>query len=613
VRSKGSSPSALRRFLTLATDRTALGWQTTVLAFLAYVGLWLRAVIDEGTPVFTSAALGVIAGALILQWLVLWVSMYAFLQRSWWLRHVVVRALFFVIVIVMSGFAVTRGIAVMQPSGWGDAIAQETAGMWFQRAGIFLVIAAAWSAVQTYRRTLAHQRMLQSSLEIARDTAMAEVEMQRADVVQQATDMFHASLDNISAGEPASQSLRSLARDQIRPLSHELATSLPPFRPEYPNASPTTSFWTVVEEVTRRPIIQPILMAAAVTFLFFWQSVSTQPPEAVSQSRNEAGGQGVTVTFDLESFLVSIAFLVAIFLSTWLVGIAFIRLTRWRALSRPKFVRVLWVLFTPLLMALAVRAIVQLLVNLPGIPSTFFSSTAVRLAIVLPIFFIAYLLLLIRTVAQLFTVSQERQEMLTAQLSWEVARAKDTLLQERKFLATALHGPLQSTISAVAMAVDEAERAGKDPDPVWQHARERLTASIGALALGPPQQRRLIDESRTISDTWDGVCDVSLTIPPEAEERLAGDWVGVGTTIDVLTDAVANAVVHGNAKHVTAEIQVVGDAMVQVLVQDDGEPAETVPTSGLGTSHLGEVAIAWNREFTPAGTRLEVLLPAQTV
>ena len=580
---------ALRRILSAATDRRGLSAPVTVATLVAYIALALLAA--NGQTVargLFDAAVGV-----ALQWLLLWAAHTVLLHRSWITRHVYLRTLLVTALVLIAG------------------ITSPAEGP--QRVVAFLIITALWTQLDDYRNGLAGQRAVQVQLQRERSLGIERVQEQRLDVVRRIEEMLQTGLFALQDGRDTSSALKELARQQIRPLSHELAQALPAYRPERPAVAKPSPWRQVLERIVAKPLTRPVLMAAAVTVLFIQQTgelvgSGTHADPDISRLQEQSG---LVVSVDLGSLLSSFAFLALVFVATWATAHATNRLARTTLLTSTLAMRIAWTIFTPFVLALVVQVAVQLLWVIPGRAVELSNDLGQRLLLVLPIFIIASLLLLLRLIAELFNAAQRDRALLNAELAWEIARANETLAQERRFLSTALHGPLQSTISAIAMSLDSPAVSDQSMDERWAAARERLAGLVRDLADGPPQRRDFASECNEIISTWAGVCDVHIDVAPAAAEQLALDWVSAGTASDLLVEAVSNAVVHGQATRVDVAVSTAGAATLEIVVTDNGQGAapEVGASTGLGSAQLDEVALSWERTFSESGTTLHVVLP----
>ena len=611
-------PSGATRLLRLASDRRDIGWQVTVIASVVYLAIWLRDIVASPTGLLAPASLAVVALVIAGQWLLLWLVRRAFLDGPWWVRHPLPATIAVAVVVVLASALVAMLARLAGATPGSGILAEESWAIWGQRVLAFLVVTAAWAAIDDYRTALAREQALREQLTRARDEGIAQVEAQRAEVVTRVDEMFRASLEQIERGADAAIALDRLARDRIRPLSHDLAGAMPAYRPEAPPVVLRPRWQVVLDAVTEGSVIRPLLMAALVTFFFMWTTFSTQtssaptaPPElgrAPDPPDALADSGGFAVTVDWGSLLQSFGYLALVFVTTWALGAVAVRLSRRNLPRLRRAWQVFWVLITPVIMAVVVEVVLYAAFDLSGLGSTADLGLAQRIVVVTPIFVIALLILAVRAVAGTFAAMQDEQRLLTAQLEWEVARTGETLTQERRVLATALHGPMQSSVAAAAMTIEAAERRGEGREAAWTEAERGLLASIGALAAGPSTRRDLAADLEGIQHTWRGLSEVVVHLDAECATRLAHDWVAAGTLADLVTEAVANAVMHGRAQHVWVHIGMGGPASVRVWVDDDGSGPGS-GESGLGSQHLDEVALEWSREATGGGTRLAVTIP----
>lgn len=574
-----------KRFLTFAVDRRATSWQVMLPTAIVFFVLG-----------FVS---GAIAAALL--WLLLAAAHRTVLRTVFAQRH------------PMMGVLVTFTLTAL--ASWrADLVTGRTpfVGGWFTRTAFVMLVTAVWSSLDDYRRGLAEERALRAALAATRSDGAHRVQKQRDDVVRRVAEMLDETLDDIDDTLAASGHLRSLARERIRPLSHELAKALPAYEPVRAAAPVATPWRAVAMNILGVPVIRPFAMAALVTFMFVLATTTivTGSPDVVTTGVDQPiDSTGLGVSVDLAGMLWSLFFLALIFVSTWLVGIIAVRSTR-RLLPTLSLVgRVAAVLLEVLLMAFVVQVIIELAYIAPG-ATTEIDHVADRLLVGLPIFVIAFLILLVRTVTGLFTSVQRRERDLTAELAWESARAHETLAQERQFLATAIHGPLQSTVAAAAMGLEEARRLGEDPAQAWTRAEAQLVAAVRALADGPPERRDLAREIAAMTNTWAGLCEVEIDIQDSLQEALSRDWVSAGTVSDLLSEAIANAVMHGEATRIRIGVAAGEGSTLQMVVVNDGHGPEPDADQGLGSRQLDEMSIRWWREATDDETRLEVVLPA---
>jgi len=601
MRTKAASPPAekggWRTFLALATDPWMLSAPALALTSLAYLVLAAWSALANESSLLGALVTTVVA--LILQVLLLWGSFRGFLGRDWWNRHLVTRATYVVLVVLISG-GLSR--ALNRAIGDEDLARVETAGMWFQRAGALLLITAGWTALDSYRRSLAREQDLQEQLRESRAVAVQTVEQQRRDVIERIREMLDEALQ-----EPATFNQRSLdrVRERIRILSHELQGAAPSYQPRMPRSLAPPGWRVVAKSVLSRPIIQPVLMALTVTIFFFAQTVST---DVSSVPTAPTDGEGLQVSVDMGSFAVSLAYLVVVFFVTWAVSVLAIRLTGPRLPRLSLGARAVWVLATPVLLAVVVQVVIEVAYVVPGFAGNLDDALTARLLTTIPIFLIAALIVVVRAVGGLFTVAQVNQRELTEQLQWQVARANETLVQERRHLSLQVHGPLQSTVASVSLALQEAGH-GEDSGSSETRAREKIAEVVDRLELGPVKQRSLASEIGLLRSTWAGVCDIEVDADPQVLKAIDADWISAGTVADVLIESVANAAVHGGASRVRIAMTLLNVRTVLVEVENNGALQSHEAGGGLGSRMLDDVSVAWQLDDTTEGIVLKVWLP----
>ena len=182
-------------------------------------------------------------------------------------------------------------------------------------------------------------------------------------------------------------------------------------------------------------------------------------------------------------------------------------------------------------------------------------------------------------------------------------------------LSRALHGPVQSAVTAAAIRLDEASRQGVVEQDVVDTVRTQLLDVLDVLAEPNTAIATVEHGIARIVGTWQDVCKVDVRVDPDVAAALDADVVARACILDVVTDAVSNAVRHGGADLVDLALDRDGDGDgdgdgLRLVVADNGTPQPGPAGRGLGTALLEECAIEWELiRGTQVGHRLVACFP----
>lgn len=190
------------------------------------------------------------------------------------------------------------------------------------------------------------------------------------------------------------------------------------------------------------------------------------------------------------------------------------------------------------------------------------------------------------------------QVLRTHQLQWFHQRA----------LARALHGPVQSAVTAAALRLADAQPDGVPRPELVDGVHEDLVRVLDVLSAPEREVLSLETSLSRVVGIWEGLCDITVDVDPVVAGTIEHDAVTRALVIDIITDATANAVRHGRAGSVSIRVSA-GGGVVRVVVADDGTPGATPGLQGLGSALLNDCAQEWVFTDTGAGHELIVNLP----
>jgi hypothetical protein len=500
-------------------------------------------------------------------------------------------------IFIIIAMAVITGLAFGSASyinGW--------ALIW--RITMTFLITAMVGRLYLLANTLRQEKQAQETLRELTKESTDSLQLQRLNLIDEINEIMNDALAGAASNsQRASRQLKAFAQEFLRPLSHDVSRddSLVHrlLRPR-----PTVSSWIdVANAVSSRPALKPWLMAASVV-LAFWVATAQLAEEApvdVSEAT------GVNVIVEIDSLLVALAVLTIIFLVTALSSLL---LQKWLVAVLPRLrlgVRLLLLFLAPIMIAIFVEIAIQILYVTPGFSENISSNFLDRLWFAIPIVAIAFIVVAIRAIGEIFASAERRAIQVTSDLSWELTRLQCIYAQEQQFFATQLHGPLQSIAASASMRVANVSPGTHEWDSALSEIRSDFTEAVEQLAAGPEGARNISTEMEKLRRTWTGVCDVELRAEGDVLQTLDADWVAAGVVMDICIEAVANAAIHGKAKIVRIEMGWVGDEVLQIDVTNDGSTEITSPP-GLGSQTLDRMAISWSREVVEAGLRLRVVL-----
>ncbi len=230
------------------------------------------------------------------------------------------------------------------------------------------------------------------------------------------------------------------------------------------------------------------------------------------------------------------------------------------------------------------------------------ARTLVALTLVIPLFAIP--LALGRAATLQRDAVLEELRAVDDMLARRVARLGMVQWSQQRELARALHGPVQAVVAAGAHRLRSAQAA--------QSAEVSTKLRADLLEILDPARRESGGVGwevgvRRVSATWEGIADVIIAATSAALRSMHDDPVVTAIALEIITEAVSNAVRHGRAAVITGEVAV-RDGDLWIRVADDGGGAGGAG-SGIGTEVLRECSLTWNRVSHVTGTELLVTLP----
>ena len=202
--------------------------------------------------------------------------------------------------------------------------------------------------------------------------------------------------------------------------------------------------------------------------------------------------------------------------------------------------------------------------------------------------------------------TEERLAGVLAELAAAEARRRQVLRHEYQTVGRLLHGEVQGSLLAIARRLEEAaplppaERAAAVDD-----AAEQLHRLVDRIRDGADARWTADRALADVVALWSGVADVRVDCAPAVLARIDAAPATRTTLIDVVAEAVTNAVRHGEAQAIAIRIVPYGDDRLVVEVEDDGRSAGR-GAPGMGTQLFDAVSPAWSLDVGEAGARLRI-------
>lgn len=442
-----------------------------------------------------------------------------------------------------------------------------------------LVTAYVVNTLRERHRELTTLLEARDQLEQARNDAESAVQARNEALVQQVRTVMDSELATLASQEPTAvvAQLQRTATDVVRPLSHELATSFAEReRPETPRMPIQVGWRRLVGEAFLEQPLRPGLTVVLLSGIWISAAVVFVPIR-----------WALTVTLPLIAGVLALGnvALRQVLLRLWPLG------------------RVIVVFAACLVVGAMVWAVVRLLAG------DWPSAEAISLAAGFYVTSVSAAMAVVSGVlAGRATLLQDTAEAVD-DLRLQVLRTRQLQWFHQRALARALHGPVQSAVTAAALRLTDEARTGTLSAQLVERVHSDLIDVVDVLNAPDDKVVSLDDSLSRLAGTWEGVCAVTPVVGEGVAAAVASDLVTRACVIDIVTDAVSNAVRHGKARTVRVELGIHEDRLT-ITVTDDGEAPVSGAGSGLGTALLNECAVAWSLSQETSGHVLSAVLLA---
>ena len=217
---------------------------------------------------------------------------------------------------------------------------------------------------------------------------------------------------------------------------------------------------------------------------------------------------------------------------------------------------------------------------------------------------VAYLLLLERNVAA------TRQQLSATQRRFEETRQR--YIQRnwilRRDWSYLLHGRVQSALAASLVRL---ELPNLSDETLVDAIAADLVRARDAIAAGPTDEVDLFARLDELDALWQGICDISVEVDPEVRGVVTTQPTLQFALNEILTEAVSNAVRHGDASSLRIHLTQAQGNAINLQVMNDGFAPTVADEASLGSTMMDELTLTWSlaHDVERAETMLTAVVP----
>lgn len=167
----------------------------------------------------------------------------------------------------------------------------------------------------------------------------------------------------------------------------------------------------------------------------------------------------------------------------------------------------------------------------------------------------------------------------------------------RRNTAWVLHGPVQSSLMAAALALND----GATPKVSISDLADNIEQAVDSLRTGRSSRLSFEAALEEIAKVWSRSAQVTWLAATEAQQLMDSDEDTRDCIVEIVREAVSNAVRHGTAKRVQIEVELHGPSKVGIKICDDGSGDTGLGKPGLGSAMLDQISLSWSRTNNDQG------------
>lgn len=492
-----------------------------------------------------------------------------------------------VILVVFEGTAIARALVFdslvvgfeMSPD---DQLLSRIYASQFNIFVAGLIVSSLVSMARDFSESNQKLAMTIDDLRSSQETLEARFRDRRLTLVSSIRSQLDASLSQLTGMNMASdaRSLTSLIDDVVRPISHRLGREFTSGSDEAPPPpSPAIRWPTVLRYSLESNPIHAV-------WLSLWTAFITLQVIAAS-----AGPHFWPAYFSAVSGF-----------ALWFTIARYV----WQRLHGPLAAPARGVVFSALMLAtpLVVNPPLQLAFGLP------FFTLRVVISAALYFLVMAWALALVLAVSRLLTSTNRELLVATQQLRRQLIADNVNARHFEQAVSQVLHGPIQDAIAASLKRIQSLPEDASSTTSEGAIIREHIDGALQLLDESPSTYYSVDDAIHKLSALWAGVVEITFHCDEVTSDTLREANTTSSVVIEVIREAVSNAIRHGDATLITIDIALTEqNSDVAISVTNNGTPIPQDATSGIGTRLLADMTLSWSRQNLPGGVVLSAVVP----
>lgn len=168
----------------------------------------------------------------------------------------------------------------------------------------------------------------------------------------------------------------------------------------------------------------------------------------------------------------------------------------------------------------------------------------------------------------------------------------------RRTMAQVVHGKVQARLQAASIRLKQADEI---TDDLLADISKDLNATILDTADTSLDRASVAEQLTEMSDQWAGICDLTFTLNSGVAEAVDSNPVAKAAVVEVIREAMNNAVKHGDADEADAVVSLANPGELQVTIRNavysDSAAEQGRHERGYGSQVLDQITDGWQLNF----------------